>query len=81
MHVQSDTVMLPAADVVEGGHVLHKALPMVSLYVPATHGAQTPPFGPENPPLHTHSDLSTLSTSESEFAGHSVHVALPIVSL
>jgi hypothetical protein len=55
---------LPAAQLV------HPALPLVSLYVPATHGEHGPPSGPEYPALHVHAKDEELIAGELEFRGH-----------
>jgi hypothetical protein len=55
---------LPAAQLV------HPALPLVSLYVPAPHGTHGPPSGPECPALHVHAKDEVLIAGELEFRGH-----------
>jgi hypothetical protein len=56
------------------GHVVHAPVPVVSLYVPATHAVHMPPFGPEKPVLQVHADGSELEIGELESAGHARQV-------
>ena len=58
-------------------------VPVLVLYLPATHAVQTPPFGPVNPALQEQPALLELDTAEFEFAGQAKHtddvVALTVV--
>ena len=54
---------------------LHAALPVTSLYFPATHSVQLPPFGPFEPALQLHAVKDELPAAASEFAGHAEHVS------
>ena len=54
---------------------VHAALPLLVLYLPATHPEHTPPSGPVNPALHTQAAIAELDTPELEFATHDTHVA------
>jgi hypothetical protein len=56
---------VPAAQSVQA------ALPVALLYLPAAHGEQTPPSGPEKPTLHV--QVAT-AVGELEFVGQLIHV-------
>ena len=52
------------------GHVVHAAVPLVSLYLPGTHATHGPPKGPVYPMLHGH---RLVPATEFEFGGHPTH--------
>ena len=54
---------------------MHATLPLVVLYLPATHVEQTPPSGPVNPALQVQAAITELDATELEFNGHDTHVA------
>ena len=54
---------------------VHAALPLLVLYLPATHAEHTPPSGPVNPALHIQAAIEELDTAELEFDTHDTHVA------
>lgn len=62
------------------GHCVHSALPVVFLYVPATHAVQRDPVYPA---LHgtTHSLSNVLPAAEVLDAGQFVHSVLPLTDL
>ena len=60
---------------------VHATLPLLVLYLPATHPEQTPPSGPVNPALQVQALMDILELGELELAGHNVHAALPLVVL
>ena len=52
-------------------------VPLLVLYLPATHAVQTPPFGPVNPELHVHAPMAELELGELLFAGQDAHDPAP----
>ncbi len=52
---------------------VHATLPLVVLYLPATHIEHIPPFGPVNPALQVQAAIAELDTAEFEFTGHAKH--------
>ena len=42
------------------GQAMHSAAPVWLLYLPATHGTQVPPLGPDEPTLHVQSSTESL---------------------
>ena len=48
-----------------------------ALYLPATHGTQVPPLGPDEPALHVQSSTESLPDSEYVPAGHACLSADP----
>jgi hypothetical protein len=62
--------------------LVHVALPVIVLNLPATQIAHEPPSGPVNPALHVQLLAAELAFGELELAGHAMHtVALvaPVV--
>ncbi len=62
--------------------LVHSALPLAILYVPATHAEHVPPFGPEYPALQAHAVTSELELGAFAFTGHTtqvVAVVAPVV--
>jgi hypothetical protein len=54
---------------------VQSALPVASLYLPATQAVHVPPFGPVNPRLHTHCDSTLLPVcSVTALVGQLEHV-------
>ncbi len=49
---------------------MHATLPLAILYVPATHAAHGPPFGPVYPALQMQAVTAVPWPGELEFAGH-----------
>ena len=73
MHVAG--VLAPsAAEYVSTPQSVHATLPLLVLYLPATHAAQTPPFAPVYPMLHVHATITELEAGESESTGHVIQV-------
>ena len=62
-------------------HMVHTALPLAGLYVPAAHVKHGPPSGPVNPALQMQFVTDVLASSDLVAVGHVVHVAVPITSL
>ena len=60
------------------GHVVHAALPLTILYVPATQPVQEPPFGPVNPALQTQAVMTVLVIGEVVSAGHARQVVATV---
>ncbi len=54
--------------------LVHNALPVLILYLPATHAEQTPPLGPVKPTLHVQAARTELDIGELEPAGHATQV-------
>ena len=52
---------------------MHATLPLLVLYLPATHAEQTPPSGPENPALQMQAPTTELELGEFEFVGQVKH--------
>ena len=55
-----------------GSQSVQEAVPVSSLYLPATHGAQGPPSGPDAPEMQKQSVKTVPPLNELEFAGHSL---------
>ena len=53
--------------------------PVLLLYVPASHGEHTPPFGPVYPALHVQDTLLILATGEIVLLGHAKHAVAAVV--
>jgi hypothetical protein len=71
---QVDKALAPtAAEYVAVPQSVHVALPLVVLYLPATHPEHTPPSGPVNPALQVQAAMTELDTTEFEFVGHAKH--------
>ena len=51
---------------------MHAALPFALLYLPATHKAHVPPFGPLEPVLQIQFAIDIELTSENDRVGHVV---------
>jgi hypothetical protein len=58
--------------------LVHNALPVLILYLPATHAEQTPPLGPVKPTLHVQAARTELETRELEPAGHATQVVATV---
>ena len=69
--------MAPLANEPEG-HAAHAALPVVSLYIPASHAVQGPPSPPMYPKEQMHATLPVTDTFEP--AGHVEQTAVPAVA-
>jgi len=54
--------------------LVHAALPLTTLYVPATQAKHVPPFVPVNPTLQVQAPLPTLETGAFASEGHATHV-------
>ena len=52
---------------------VHAALPVLVLYLPASHVEHTPPSGPENPALQMQAPTTELELGEFEFVGQVKH--------
>lgn len=50
-HVQFARPVLASGETLLAGHCEHAVGPVLFLYVPAAHGVQSPPSGPEYPAL------------------------------
>jgi hypothetical protein len=71
--VSSD--MAPVAvEKVPALHSEHSELPLICLYVPASHAVHAPPSGPEVPAMQMQSDKKLEPAALSEFAGHALQV-------
>ncbi len=71
--MQVDDVLAPSAsEYVSTPQPVHASLPLLVLYLPATHAAQTPPFAPVYPMLHVHATSTELEAGESESKGHTL---------
>jgi len=68
-------------NIVSAAQSVHTALPLVVLYLPATHEVHVPPSGPVNPTLHVQAARAELEVGELEYAGQLVHDAVPDVLL
>ena len=71
----------PAVEYVPAPQSVHEADPVAVLYFPATHVAQLPSAGPENPALHVQLVEDKLPTDELEFDGQAVQAADPVKAL
>jgi hypothetical protein len=58
-------------------HGTHAPETGASLYRPAAHSAQTPPFGPLYPASHAQLLTNPLDAGAREFSGHRLQFALP----
>ena len=58
-------------------HGTHAPAPGASLYRPAAHSAQTPPFAPVYPASHAQLLTNPLDAGAREFTGHRLQFALP----
>jgi hypothetical protein len=56
------------------GQVMHSAAPVWLLYLPAMHGTQVPPLGPDEPALHMQAVKAELPAGASECVGQSKQV-------
>ncbi len=54
---------------------MQSELPVVALYLPATHAEHGPPFGPVEPVAQTQSSSVSLPAGEDCPAGHAVQVS------
>ena len=57
------------------GQAMHSAAPVWLLYLPATHGTQVPPLGPDEPALQVQSACSSLAAGALECGGHVWHTS------
>jgi hypothetical protein len=57
------------------------ALPVASLYLPATHVVHTLPSGPVEPALQVQAVTAVLWLGELEFAGHATQVAIAVTAV
>jgi hypothetical protein len=71
LHVHCVTTELPLGELEWAGHVVHAALPVVVLYVPALQAVHVPPSGPVNAMLHVQTELPL---GELELAGQVMQV-------
>ena len=62
------------ADHVPAAQSVHAAMPVLILYLPATHAEHVAPFAPVNPALHVQAVITVLETGAFAFAGHAEHV-------
>jgi hypothetical protein len=53
----------------------HTDVPVTVLYLPGTHSAHGPPFGPLAPVLHVHAVTAELLATELELSGQLRHLA------
>ena len=60
--------------------LMHAALPVTSLYMPAAHGEHTPPFTPVYPALQVQSATASLELGELELPGHVTQVAAAVAA-
>jgi hypothetical protein len=63
------------------GQSVHAVVPLIVLYLPATHPVHGPPLGPVKPGLQVQAVTAWLASGEVEPAGQSVHAAEPVVDL
>ena len=63
------------------GQSEHVAAPVVGLYFPATHAANSPPFAPVYPALAVQAATVVLATGEFEFDGQGVLWLAPVVDM
>ncbi len=54
--------------------LVHAALPLCTLYVPATQAEHSAPFAPVNPALQEHAAAAVLETGAFELTGQAKHV-------
>lgn len=74
-------VVAPAvAEYMPAAQSSHTALPVVVLYLPATHVVHGPPSGPEKPLLQVHTNTVELAIGELELSGHARHVAADVAA-
>ncbi len=77
----TQVVATVAADVVEyvaAAQSVHAALPVLILYLPATHVEQTPPSGPVKPTLHVQATRTELAVGELELVGQARQVVTTV---
>ena len=60
----------PPGEYVPASQLMHATLPLALLYVPASQGEQSPPFGPVYPALQAHAVTAELVLGEFVFTGH-----------
>ena len=70
------------AEYVPGTQTLHETLPVIVLYLPATHAVHGTPSGPLKPALHVHSvDAAQPLHDAPVLAGHARHVAAAVAPI
>ncbi len=80
-HAPTDVAPATAENVL-AEQLVHTAAPITGLYVPGTHRAHGPPFGPLAPVLHVQLVTTELPTvAEKLFAGQSAQLSLPLTPL
>jgi hypothetical protein len=72
------TVAPTVVEYVPAPQSVHAALPVAVLYLPATHGEQTPPSGPVKPTLQVQAVRATLELGELELVGHPIQVVATV---
>jgi hypothetical protein len=70
IHTPFDCVAAIVVEYVFSGQLVHAALPVAPLYVPAAHAEQSPPFGPVYPSIQAQSLIASLPAGELESVGH-----------
>lgn len=76
---QVEDALAPAVpEYVASPQSVHASLPVVALYLPATHTEHTPPFGPEYPTLQAH---DVLDAAELELAGQATQVESAVAAI
>ena len=68
--MQSVTTVLALGEWEYAGHPMHCDVPVNTLYVPAPHGAQVPPSGPEYPALQVQIELPSGELESGEQPRH-----------
>jgi hypothetical protein len=81
-HARHVSVVVAAgvAEYMPAAQSAHTALPVVVLYLPATHAVHVPPFGPEKPALQVHTNTVELASGELELVGHARHVVATVAA-
>jgi len=81
LHRQFASNVLPALKLREPlGHVWQLAGPASTLYEPARHAVQTPPFAPVKPGLQVQAATDELACGEKLFPGQVVHLLMTVSS-
>ena len=60
------------------GQAMHSAVPVWLVYLPAMHGTQGPPLGPDEPALHVQLSTESLPDGEVAWVGQLEHAVVPI---
>jgi len=72
----AELAVAPAtAENVLAEQLVHTAAPITGLYVPGTHRAHGPPFGPVAPVLQVHAVITELPKTQLDISGHLRHVS------